>query len=125
MSAADASEAGSPEEIADQLLALIPGDAPIVLDHVRRGSAFVGGETALTLDFEARLRPDRLPAPRVAVSLGLWIAGVGPIAGRLYVIDRAGERWIIGWIAWANVRSSLEPAAEGAIGSWRWTAAYG
>ena len=125
MSAADAAEAGSPEQMADQLLAQIPGNAPIVLQNVRRGSAFVGGESAFTLDFEARLRPDRLPAPRIAVSLGSWIVGGGPIAGRVYVVDRAGVRWLIGWIGWADGRSSLEPTAEGAIRSWRWTAAHG
>jgi hypothetical protein len=123
MSAADAAEAGSPEEMADRILAEIPADAPIALADVRRGSAVIDGEAAVTLDFEARLLSDRLPAPGVVASLGLWIAGIGPIAGRVYLLDRAGERWLIGWIGWADARSSVERPAEEAILSWRWTTA--
>lgn len=121
LSAADRTEAGTPEEMAERLLAEIPADMPIAIENVRRGSAHVGGETAMMFDFEARLLADRLPVPTMVASIGLWLAGVGPVTGRVHVIDRADERWIIGWIGWSAHGHALGLVAEPAIRSWRWS----
>lgn len=116
------SSAASPEELVEQLRAGLGGDLPLEITQFGAASAVIAGETAVAVNVEARLRSDKIPVPGPVMAFGRALLGIRPIVARLYVVDRASERWAMGWLGWADGASRLASLGERLVGSVHWDA---
>jgi hypothetical protein len=95
-------------------------DTPIEITSATGRTAYVDGETATVLDVEARLLDAAIPVPSLLLAIGKAVAGIRPVAARIYFVDRAAERWGIVWLGWSEHATWLNGIGEAVVASLRW-----